>query len=195
VTARIAQKLPEGKAIGIDTSQNMIRFARNAFASPGSSNLMFCVMDATRLGFGQRFDRIFSNAALHWVQDHLSVLRGIARILKRDGRALLQMGGKGNLEDVIQAVLRVAQKDPWRRWLGGFSLPVRFCSPDQYRDWIHHAGLIAERVELVDKDMRQKGKHGLALRLPHKYVVAHSWGNLLEAVYVHHVMESRVSSP
>jgi trans-aconitate 2-methyltransferase len=39
---------------------------------------------------------VFSNAVLHWVDNHKKVLDRIYRSLKPGGRILLQFGGKGN---------------------------------------------------------------------------------------------------
>ena len=57
----------------------------------------------TALPFDAEFDVIFSNACLHWIYDHRPVLHGIRRALKRGGRVLLQMGGKGNAAAIMAA--------------------------------------------------------------------------------------------
>jgi SAM-dependent methyltransferase len=46
-------------------------------------------MDARDITVAERFDVVFSNAALHWVVDHRPVLRGIAAALKPGGRAVI----------------------------------------------------------------------------------------------------------
>jgi trans-aconitate 2-methyltransferase len=71
----IAELLPGGSVLGIDSSQEMIRFAVGTFPRARFHNLDFKVMDARELAFEDEFDVAFSNAALHWVSDHLPILR------------------------------------------------------------------------------------------------------------------------
>jgi len=42
-------------------------------------------MDALDIRFKERFDIVFSNAALHWVKDHATMLKGVYRCLKNHG--------------------------------------------------------------------------------------------------------------
>src|SRR4051812_19135742 len=81
VTAEIARTVPEGQVCGIDASSEMIRFAQKAFPASAVSNLKFEIMDARQIQFDQRFDLVFSNAALHWVNDHQAFLEGAASCL------------------------------------------------------------------------------------------------------------------
>jgi SAM-dependent methyltransferase len=53
------------------------------------------------LNFEGAYDVVFSSVAMHWVDDHLLVLRGIAKSLRNGGRTLLQMSGRGAIEGVI----------------------------------------------------------------------------------------------
>ena len=65
--------------------------------------------DMRVLSFHGEFDAVFSNAALHWVTDQSSVLRGVHRALKPGGRFVAEMGGLGNIAAIraaLQAVLR-----------------------------------------------------------------------------------------
>jgi len=66
LTAQIAAHLPRGKALGIDASEGMIDVARQK----QTGNLHFVLMDINELSFVEEFDVVFSNATLHWVQDH-----------------------------------------------------------------------------------------------------------------------------
>lgn len=162
VTALIGSYLKNGSVTGIDNSADMIAFAQKNFSPPKYPNLSFVLLDATKLNFNNQFDVAFSNAALHWVKDHTSVLKGIKKGLKRSGRILFQMGGKGNALDIIAAVTDTTGTEKWRSYFDGFPFPYSFCSPDEYKQWLHDAGLLPVRVELIHKDMTQQGKEGLA---------------------------------
>jgi trans-aconitate 2-methyltransferase len=153
ITAMIARQVPDGRVLGVDSSGEMIRFAREEFPPEANPNLSFVAMDAQALTFCGEFDVVFSNAALHWVQDHRPVLAGIARSLRTGGRLLTQMGGKGNAAQVFEAFDIVRKELPWNEYFVGFSFTYGFFGTEEYRTWLRAAGLVPVRVELVGKDM------------------------------------------
>jgi trans-aconitate 2-methyltransferase len=162
VTALIASYLKNGNVIGIDSSPDMIALAQMNFPPLKYPNLSFVLLDATKLNFDNQFDVAFSNAALHWVKDQISVLKGVEKGLKKSGRILFQMGGKGNAHDIIAAVTELIKTEKWRQYFNEFSFFFVFCSPDEYKKWLNDAGLSPNRIELIPKDMTQEGKEGLA---------------------------------
>lgn len=162
VTATLAKYLQNGKAVGIDSSQEMITLARRSFPSGSYPNLSFTKMDARKLTFKEQFDVAFSNAALHWIVNHKPVLLGVRNSLKSSGRLLFQMAGKGNAKDVIAVFEAMQREEKWKPNFAEFSFPYGFYSPEEYKQWLREAGLKPERVELVPKDMKLQGKEGLA---------------------------------
>src|SRR5580693_7647130 len=87
VTAEIARAVPHGRVLGVDASPEMIAFAKKTFPPSKISNLKFEVCDARKIKSpAGSFDFVFSNAALHWVDDHEAVLKGAAAVLKPGGR-------------------------------------------------------------------------------------------------------------
>ena len=162
VTADIARLVPRGAAVGVDSSPEMIAVAQRTYPAQQFANLRFQQMDAMRLEFCDEFDVVFSNAALHWIADHRPVLEGIHRSLKRPGRLLLQMGGRGNAAEIIATVGSVAQDPKWRAYFQRPSSSVRFFEPEEYEALLAEVGLKATRLELVPKDMVHHGEEGLA---------------------------------
>jgi trans-aconitate methyltransferase len=142
MTAEIARMVPEGRVVGIDRSPEMVAHAAQHFVR---SNLSFQTADATTLPFDDEFDVLYSSAVLHWVQDQRAALAGIARSLRAGGRCLLQMGGKGNVAEMIKAFIHAGAKP------SGFT--YAFHGDDEYRGMVQDAGLIADSVELIPKDM------------------------------------------
>jgi len=67
ITADFAVALPHGRAVGVDSSPQMISYAMRTYASSQYPNLSFACVDARSLDFNHEFDLVFSNAALHWV--------------------------------------------------------------------------------------------------------------------------------
>jgi trans-aconitate 2-methyltransferase len=90
------------RVIGIDNSQAMIQRALAAYP-----DLDFRVMSATDFHFETSFDAVFSNATLHWVLDKETAIDHIAQALHPGGRLILEMGGKGNVEEIVVATRKV----------------------------------------------------------------------------------------
>lgn len=153
ITAEIARNLVDGQVTGVDSSPDMIRFAREHFLPGEYRNLTFMEADARALPFAEEFDVVFSNAALHWIFDHRPVLAGIVRSLRPGGRMLIQMGGKGNAARAFEALGSLLEKPAWDRYFCGFSFTFGFFDPADYRRWLIESGLDPLRVELIHKDM------------------------------------------
>ena len=162
ITAELARCLPDGRAVGVDSSEKMINLAKTTFPQKDYQNLSFQVMDARKLTFQAEFDRAFSNAALHWIVDQKAVLYGVQRSLKSGGRLLFQMAGKGNAKDVISIIKELAAVKPWKGFFSNMTFPYGFYDPKEYKVFLQQAGLVAERVELFPRDMKFNGAEGLA---------------------------------
>ncbi len=162
VTAEIAACVPEGSVIGIDNSEEMIHLASRTFLKEKFLNLFFQLKDARYLDFNDEFDIVISNASLHWVIDHLLVLRGIRKSLKHSGRVLIQMGGRGNAAEIIEVLEMMMKDKKWESYFTRFSFPYGFYDPEEYGAWLKEAGLKSKRVELIPKDMVHQGREGLS---------------------------------
>src|SRR5580765_7112359 len=89
ITAEFARALPGGYVLGVDSSPEFIAYASRHYPKALFSSLQFEVMDARSLNINNRFDLVFSNAAMHWVDDHSAFLRGVAKHLRVGGRLVL----------------------------------------------------------------------------------------------------------
>jgi len=155
LTAEIAERLPRGTVVGIDSSAEMIALANTRYPRERFANLLFLEMDARRISFPAEFDIVFSNAALHWVIDHRPVLKGIHAALKPGGRLLIQMGGRGNAAAVVSVIEEVMAEEKWRPFFDNFVFPYGFYGPEEYRSWLTAAGFDGEciRLSLTPRDM------------------------------------------
>jgi trans-aconitate 2-methyltransferase len=158
ITNSIAQKLNNGAVVGIDRSESMIELAKDQFDLP---HLSFYTMDATEISTQERFDVAFSNAALHWVNDHNAVLVGLKKCLNRNAKILFQMGGYGNAQDVLEVVDQVTVSEEWKKYFDNFFFPYNFCNISDYEKWLPVAGYKARRIELITKDMVHENEEGL----------------------------------
>ncbi len=86
LTRTIAQRLDKGKIIGLDLSEKMIRLARKRSREIGAENIEFINSDFINTDFEKKFDICVSSYLFHWISDHLSFLKKIKNILKKDGR-------------------------------------------------------------------------------------------------------------
>jgi trans-aconitate methyltransferase len=161
-TAAIAARLPDGHVIGVDNSPDMISFAKRNYLRHKLRNVDFILMDATNLSFKRRFDAAFSNAALHWVRNQVAVLNGVQHCLNTRGRLLFQMAGKGNASELISVLEDTLAKRSWRTYFESYPFPYFFWGPEEYSMWLKEVGLKEKRLELIEKDMIQEGREGLA---------------------------------
>jgi len=161
VTAEIARAVPNGSATGVDASAEMISFAQKMFPKSRVPNLEFYGMDAREIKFARKFDLVFSNAALHWVDDHQKFLAGAAAVLKPGGRLVVSCGGKGNAQDVFMALRPELRAKPWREFFRQMPEPYFFYAPDEYKKWLTKAGFKTRVVRLAPKDATYPGSEGI----------------------------------
>jgi len=110
LTAKIAER--SAHVAGFDASANLIEAGRSTYGTV--SNLSWHVLDCRYLEGSKEikegeYDKVFSNAALHWIlrdaSSRMSVLRGVYRTLRPGGVFVFEMGGAGNCADVHAALL------------------------------------------------------------------------------------------
>ncbi len=162
VTAELARAVPRGSVTGVDSSAAMIAFARKTFPESSGCPLRFQVADARELRFHEPFDLLFSNAALHWVDDHEKFLRGAAAALKAGGRLLVSCGGQGNAHEVFLAFRPELRLARWRGFFRKMPLPYFFYPPGDYEKWLPRFGFRILRVQLAPKDATYDGPAGFA---------------------------------
>lgn len=81
---------------GLDSSSEMLVKAREAYP-----DITFIQTDAQNFTLNERFDAVFSNAALHWMSDAEGVVTSVSRILKPGGRFVAEFAGRGNVGKIF----------------------------------------------------------------------------------------------
>ncbi|WP_035567562.1 class I SAM-dependent methyltransferase [Hymenobacter sp. IS2118] len=98
LTAEIARR--GAAVVGLDASSDMLARARQQFP-----DLDFRLGDAASFELPERFDAVFSNATLHWVTAADAAIRQLHRHLRPGGRLVAELGGQGNVGQIVAAVL------------------------------------------------------------------------------------------
>jgi SAM-dependent methyltransferase len=103
-------------------------------------------MDAQVLDLPERFDTVFSNAALHWMPNAAAVVQGVHRHLKPGGRFVGEMGGHGNVAAVVTAILAVLD----RHGIDGAALsPWFFPTAEEYAALLESHGFAVTSIQLM----------------------------------------------
>ena len=161
VTAKLAALVSQGKVTGIDSSAEMIDFARNSYPSTQFPSLSFERIDAQNLDYNHEFDLVVSFACLHWIKDHVAVLRGIKQSLKPSGKMIIQCGGRGIGDDIFTLTREIIRSDKWSRYFQDYSNPHGIYGADDYHAWLRQIGLDELNVSVNAKDMILPGRTGL----------------------------------
>lgn len=136
LTQQLAGMVPRGEVIGIDASQGMLQVAQEL----EGNNLSFLLLDIDDLDFQEAFDVIFSNAALHWVQDHHKLLRNCYAALKPGGRLCFNFAGDGNCAHFFAVIKEVMQLEPYKRYFIDFVWPWHMPRVEDYEQLFRSAG-------------------------------------------------------
>jgi len=136
LTSWLASLVPNGHVTGIDASVSMIDTAKHL----ATDNLGFVLMDIVDMDFTDRFDLIFSNAALHWVNDHQELLRRSRAALRERGMIRWNFAGDGNCSNFFATVRTVMAQPEFRRCFDGFEWPWFMPDPSTYQTMVKGAG-------------------------------------------------------
>ena len=162
ITADFAATLPQSEILGVDSSSAMVDYARKKYPQSQYPNLNFKCVDARALNFQSEFDLVFSNATLHWVDNHLAFLKGANSALEDRGRLIISCGGKGNAASILQVFAELTASETWNSYFTDFDNPYFFFGLDDYQKWLTESNFAIARLELVPKDMTHQGADGLA---------------------------------
>ncbi len=117
LTAYIAKKAPQAEVIGIDPSDNMIRFARVLYSERG--NLHFMQEDMSNTSISQPVQLFFSANAFHLMnqEQQKKALKEMARLTDQNkGFLFMIMAAKTEMPDAFARAYRaVFNKQQWQK--------------------------------------------------------------------------------
>jgi trans-aconitate methyltransferase len=153
-TGQLTAKIADAGAsvLGLDASPDMIGQARQNYP-----RLQFRLEDATAMQLQSEFDAVFSNAALHWMLDARAVAKNVARALKPAGRFVAELGGQGNIAQIMSAIETSLERHT------GVVPPRRtyFPSIPEYTTLLAAEGLEVRLAHLYDRPTPLDGESGM----------------------------------
>ncbi len=141
LTAELHARAQAEQTLGVDTSAAMLREAPSGI--PGLGFARMDLRDAPIEGA----DLIFSNAALHWVPDHLFLLRKLHDALASGGQLAVQVPANHTMP-THRASARVAAEPPFAEALGGYVQRYGVLDEVGYAQALHDAGFAFQKVML-----------------------------------------------
>jgi trans-aconitate 2-methyltransferase len=135
LTRQLADSLPDSLVTGLDSSEQMLQKATSRFAS--SQNLHFERGDQSQLT--DEWDLIFSNAALHWSENHAELIPHLYRRLKPGGQIAVQVPSNHNYIS-HQIYREAASEEPFKSILKGFQRYAPVLSIDDYARLLFNCG-------------------------------------------------------
>lgn len=144
VTELLLERVPRGRVIGVDASEEMIGFARGRLGS----RVELHQTDILELSLDQPVDAIFSNAAFHWISEQEQLYEKLASLLRPGGLMEAQCGGIGNISEIDRVVDAASGAEPFGPYLRGLRRPWTFARPSDTDLRLGQAGFGEHRAWL-----------------------------------------------
>ena len=152
-TGELTRNLHDGLAaretLGIDSSDAMLAKC----AMQVAAGLSFQKGDLAKLASdwsaegARRFDLVFSNAAIHWVDDHETLLARLSRTLLPGGQLAVQVPANEDHPSFVTA-RELAAEAPFSAALGGWTHRELVPTPERYATWLNRLGYVEQNVRL-----------------------------------------------
>lgn len=135
LTGALAQRWPSAHVVGIDSSAEMI-----AKASATDHNVEWEIANLTTWEPAEPLDVIYSNATLHWLDDHDQLFRRLRSYLAPEGVLAVQM--PDNWQALTHQVLvDIVDNGDWPRAAKDALMRDRLSPPTHYAEWVQPASV------------------------------------------------------
>ena len=148
LTAGLLERLPRGRVVAVDLSQNMLEEARRHLAPRFGGRVRFVRADLAGLPFGEVFDGIFSTAAFHWVPDHPRLFRSLYASLKPGGWLVAQCGGGPNIARLMRRASALMAAEPYASHFSGWRDTKVFADDHTTAERLRAAGFVGVETGL-----------------------------------------------
>lgn len=136
LTSMLTEKLPNAEVSGIDSSLEMLEEAK-AFANNSLKFKQSSIEE--QLETNQKWDLIFSNAAIQWVRHHQELFPTIIKSLNPGGQVAIQMPSQ--TENALNQILDgLVQEQPHQENLSGYRHISPVLKTDEYAQILFENG-------------------------------------------------------
>jgi trans-aconitate 2-methyltransferase len=142
LTRRLADSLPDSDVLGLDASPQMLERAAE-HTRPG---LRFELGNQVELA--GEWDLIFSNAALHWSEDHEQLIPYLFKRLAPGGQIAVQMPSNHN-STAHRTISQVAGREPFASALNGWTRQSPVLPIEAYAELLFREG--AQEIIVIEK--------------------------------------------
>jgi trans-aconitate 2-methyltransferase len=153
VTQALIERLPWGRAIGLDASPSMVQAARERLGPEADLR----VGDLLELELEQPVDAVFSTATFHWISDHERLFARLRTALRAGGQLVAQCGGEGNIDTLRGVANEVLARAPYAEHFREWRAPWHYAAPARTRERLLAAGFA--RAECWLTPAPQKPEH------------------------------------
>jgi len=125
-TRILRERWPHAEIIGIDKSEKMIGRARADYPDQ-----TWIIGDAASLETDRTFDLVFSNAVIHWIPDHESLLRRLFKLVNKRGILAIQV--PANQESPLyKIIIKIARSARWSPSTSGREQLITYHNAEYY---------------------------------------------------------------
>ena len=149
------------RVTAVDISESQIKKAREnykAMVSPEeqeacSGYINFHIMDAMDLDEVNKYDLIFSNAVMHWIEEPKQVYHKMKQALVPGGAIVVRQGGYGTYAGLHEVVRKAISKLGFQKKFKGWIFPAYYPDKEEVEEFLSEvAGYVNVRVESVFSD-------------------------------------------
>ena len=155
VTEALVERLPRGRAIGVDASPSMIEAARERLGDRADLH----VADLLALDLGVEADAILSTATFHWIDDHDRLFARLRAHLRDGGRLEAQCGGEGNIANVHAAAEETIATARFAPHFASWQRPWLFATPGDTERRLRAAGFSEAQASLMERPVTPEDPH------------------------------------
>ena len=151
VTAKLLERLPRGRVVAMDLSENMLQTAREHLLRSFPGQVLFIAADLHEIPLDGLLDGVFSTAAFHWLPDHDRLFRSLVRALKPGGWLEAQCGGGPNLARVRERTITLMAEPQFAAFFEGWTPTWQYPDDVTTANRMHHAGFVAIKTWLEEQ--------------------------------------------
>ena len=151
LTAVLLERLPQGRVIGVDRSQNMLDQAALRLGPRYGERVELVRADLGAFALGRVADLVVSTATFHWVLDHERLFRELFAALRPGGRLVAQCGGVGNLSRLLARARERMAREPLASYFAGWREPWEFADAETTARRLGSAGFVDVATGIQDE--------------------------------------------